>query len=284
MKELFRGYQQVEEGRLYVRPAELEGVSIREVLISQTFIKPTEDAVIAYLSDKATEILPQRSLAPSASSKEVLVLNLDGLIRQLSLPTLKGLQKKEKEYTDFVRENTPASSLPEGEQPSRYVHVGYGIITEEVIALNKPKRAIDLDFYEKAFEQLSGNLGWRVLMQWKIEPQIESTSVTSHLFRILKRAPTPQFKLPPRKKTHLLVHNKTPEEISALLNVVYNGISFALSHNIPLRDTTHYRLEQATIQAVRSLLQKDSQEQDLAHFAEAFNSGRTSGNGDNTPN
>ena len=108
---------------------------LQEILVPRRYTEATEDAVVGYLRKIARENLSVpiialpggRCAVPGDKTKlEIAVAKLPG--------TVKGdLIEGNLDCLEFVRRNTRARALREGEEPLTYLDVLFGLLPEELV-------------------------------------------------------------------------------------------------------------------------------------------------------
>lgn len=123
------GYKTIFENLVYSRDISLHDengilVPTRAVVIAKRSAQATKNRVVEYLQEKAREV-----------SGHIDGNTLEGFLSRLPEKFLADLRDGTQECLDFVRKNTKAPELKDGQQPDRYVHLRYGFIpaqTKEV--------------------------------------------------------------------------------------------------------------------------------------------------------
>src|SRR3989338_6207754 len=126
----FPGYESLDKG-VYVRDSgTIEGIALKGVLKVERFVEVNEQAVVDYLQREAAVafrkpnlILPGGMTASFGSDTS----DVQKALRALPSKVLNDLKSGQTDCIQFIRSNTPARALKEGEQPNHYVTIKYNI-------------------------------------------------------------------------------------------------------------------------------------------------------------
>src|SRR3989338_86356 len=141
-----------------------EDIPIQEVLTLSRHTVPHEAGVVSYLQKRVTEIgFAPNIMLPGSTNQEI---NLETLIKGLPDSVLMDIMSGKQDCLDFIRANTSALPLKEGEQPTTRLTARYGLIPEEIIEVNKQAGSIDSPlWYDTALIKLrEAGLGDKILL------------------------------------------------------------------------------------------------------------------------
>ena len=133
------------ENEAYVRDrsvsADGEFVVVKDIILPVRYTQPSENDVVAHLREKAKALGGagaivltdgRRVMTDRRSALERAIINLPEKIRR-------DISEGDEECLKFIRVNTDAPALKEGELPRGYVNIKYGVLPTNLVDENKVK-------------------------------------------------------------------------------------------------------------------------------------------------
>ncbi len=234
-RQLFLGYQAIEEGKVHLGMDIIGGMITQKILFPYTFTESTEEGVIKYLSEEASGALANlalnlpETLRPQREKSE----SIESRIRALPFQMLTKIALRDNGYATFIKHNTPARVLPTGETPARYVEVSYGLVPLALVEASR-EMGVDINFewYGQILRQYKSDfIGPKLTLCWKLNAL---------------------GNLPPINE---LIFNAYNEGYNTLLNVasvVYQGLTSCWP-NPAFSDISHEKIKEAASPAVDAL-------------------------------
>ena len=224
---------------------------IEEALLLLKYTFPTEESVIDYLHEKATQVDTRLSLMPS-NGRPVEIPNeslLEKALRNLPQKARRDIRAKNEACIEFIRRNTSAPKA-EGD-PTQFVVLRYGFIPVEVIRQHQQEGEIALNskWYNNAFEHA---------------PLIKQGYGESWQLKVkLEKGELPKYNQDPLKGNHITFGTErmpvgrlriAGEEVIHTLDALYSSFDSpeALSR---LEDISPVLLEKASLESIAALFE-----------------------------
>ena len=210
-------------------PVGEQSIDITKVIMPVRFTEPTEDQVVDYLRKKAEELRGPKLVLPAGCENHNGTLN--DAIKNLPDKILTDLVNEDEACLGFVRKNTPARALKEGEAPRQYVHLMYGILPSQIIEAYSQRGEIKDETWFKAalsHEQLQKDgFGQRwtakiLLYNGMLPDEDEMFTLINHCV----------------DNSRTLIVNKVNydvKEVEGVINAIYEGI-YASNNGLPTQD------------------------------------------------
>lgn len=125
-----------------------KSADLTKVVLPVRFTEVTEDQVVDYLRKKAEELRGPKLVLPSSCENHSGTL--DDAIKKLPDQILSDLANEDEACLTFLRNNTPARALKEGETPKQYVHLMYGVLPSQIIEAYSQRGEIKDETWFKA--------------------------------------------------------------------------------------------------------------------------------------
>ena len=148
----FEGYNVVFENRVYSRSSSVRGaneeIEVYEVLIPVVFTEPHEEQVFNHIKRIVSQNQSALILPKGTKSKKS---PLEDMIAQLPEKVRMDIRSEDENIIRFIKGNTSAPKLREGELPNRYLQVLYGSLPTQLVRTNQDKGFIkDPEWYHDA--------------------------------------------------------------------------------------------------------------------------------------
>ena len=279
MAIILPGYNAAFEDKVYCRDRTVDTqrghVVVSEIVILERYTEPTEDGVVNYLREVARKVDPIASLELPDSTKFEGKSPLEEFVMKLPKSVRMHLISGRNEYLNFVRKNTYARALSEGENPNNFVQAMYGLLTPVIISNNfEMINDMKHKWYDAALSNkkfLEHSLGYKlqvdILLYDEVLPsKIEMNILLKHKVSVSRS---------------LIVQGTAPEDgdVERLIELLYSGLDTPDKIEY-LEDHSKYRLEEASIQPVINLLDAAARQQAQAQtLLDRLKSGAGRGSG-----
>jgi len=129
-----QGFRPVYENKVYSRQGQFQSVGVEEIVLLLRYTVPTEEDVVSCLKTIAKDVRVNPRLVSPAGRQIGAGSPLEAAIKDLPDAIIRDIVRGEKECITFIKNNTGAVHLKEGEEPDSYVDIYYGIIPLEIMA------------------------------------------------------------------------------------------------------------------------------------------------------
>lgn len=251
------GYEEIFANEVYGRNVgftpEREGNGkqdvLREVILLNRYTEASEDQVVEYLRQKTEEVESTAALIlPSGVESEGKNI-LESALIALPPTARRHIRTGFDDCIRFVRQNTPAPYIEEGELPDKFIYVGYGLIPLETIKANEERGNVEkAGWYRAALSHeplIRAGMGERWNMKLLLTQNDELPN-RAELDILLKHG---------AHESRTLSINRTNypiEQVRNVANAIYEGL-FPPQEIANLRDASKERLERLTLQPVIAL-------------------------------
>jgi hypothetical protein len=240
------GYEPVFENEVYGRDFSFplrngETVPMRRLVLLTRFTEPSEDQVVDFLQKKVAS-LNRGGLIVTPSGQQVSSTKslLERVILALPPQVKQDIVGKDERCIGFIRSNIPCPALKPGEQPSSFLTIKYGQLTQELIAANKDNIK-SARWYHAAFSD--SDLSERGLGgRWKIQVTLPNG--------LLPRRDDAAQVLEDFKVSGMY----SAKEGRGVLDALYEGLQSAEQIS-QLRDVSAEELERCAFTSVHALYQ-----------------------------
>jgi len=254
------GYNQIIANAVYAKHITTEGSSpegngqshkvlIKAVLLPRRFTEATEDQVVEYFLEKIREVGGAASLIlPNGQRPAEGKTELEVAIMALPDPMRRQIVSEEKDILGFVRLNTPAPAIKDGQSPNQYLFVKYGLIPESIISESERHGSMkDPRWYNTAFDDEKlrrQGLGQR----WQMKVLLSNGNLPERAdIDVLLKHGTHSS-----KTLDISRMNYDPKEVCEVTDAVYAGLSTPEQRE-ELADVSEMVLEELTMQPALAL-------------------------------
>jgi len=142
------GFRLVHENQVYLRNGQFQDRKTEETILLSRYTIPTEEDIVLYLQALARNRVQAPVLvAPGGARIDRISTDspLEAVMRKLPDEIIQEIAGGNGDCITFIKKNTRAVRLNEGERPDSYIDVYYGIIPSEIIA-SDGKSEIERDY------------------------------------------------------------------------------------------------------------------------------------------
>ena len=143
-------------------------VQVKHILILRRCRDITKDEVVSYLQQKAGEVDRVAALYIPVQHRTEKT-QLEQMLINLPQPKRAHLINGDKNYLDFVRQNTTAVDIKDGESISNYTIVSHGLVPSDLISKNKENlndsNLYDLLISDPRLMNTGFGLNWKITLQ-----------------------------------------------------------------------------------------------------------------------